>query len=104
MSYCRFGDDSDVYVYMSGNGITIHVANKRKKDGVDVAAKMEGVKPKDMVDVFEDCYETIPLPCVGEDYMGLDHEEALEILTKLDALGYRVPTCVFVRLLEEMDE
>ncbi len=103
MSYCRFGPDSDVYVYMAWNGIAVHVANRRAKPGADIAEVMSNTDPKDFVTVFEGLYEPINLAAADQDRYGLTPQEAIDFLVELSAAGIKVPVCAFRRLEEEME-
>ena len=116
MSYCRFSSDkyrSDVYVYESADGFTIHVASKRYTEtypGPDPYSREEIAKPaeewRDNYHAFHHWLdntpmETIGLPHDGEtivcDLPGI----CADTLQEMRDLGYNIPDGVIEELRAE---
>ena len=106
MSYIRWSDDSDVYVYHNVNGLySIHVAGNRKIAGKEFDdLKAFHMNAKDMEGYFNKCYEPINLGHDGDDFHEKTLEDTWERLMSLRLIGYRVPDVAFERIEKEMME
>jgi uncharacterized protein YxeA len=78
MSYCRCGDDSDVYVYC-GRMFNIHLAQGDEK-----------------------CYELMKQNNVRPEYYFETEKETLSYLLNLKQLGFRIPDRAIERLQREI--
>jgi hypothetical protein len=98
MSYCRWGDDSDVYVYSDvRGGWTTWVAARRKREGYIFS-------PANVVKDMEDGYVDIDLPYVGKGFNDATLAKCIARLEDLRALGYAVPQYALDRLRKELAE
>lgn len=89
MSYCRFSEDSDVYVYQSFNYMIVHVANNR-------GCIPEGYKGS--LDTTKKFFTPIGLPSDGEEYHADSPSACIKILTRLKSEGYKIPQRALDRL------
>lgn len=126
MSYCRLGDDSDVYCYghVEG-GFVVHVASSRLKKGYLYEFLPKIPKPlwnqntekpnprelaewKKLFDTFKkeynEAFEEIPLVFAGTVFRVPSHKLFREKLVELKTIGYKVPDRVFERIDSEMKE
>jgi hypothetical protein len=98
MSYCRWGADSDVYVYEDcAGGWTTHVCNRRKK------AEFSPTQDTTIKD-FMDGYAEIGLPSDGGDYYDETPTQCADRLELLRNEGYIVPQYAIDSLREEAKE
>lgn len=115
MSYCRFSEESDVYVYQSMNDMYVcHIASLRRKDG-HLAPKVPVLTPdntQEWMKAFAERtkwlsehqeYEDITHPMAG---LTLQTEEPGEMAYELENLilcGFNVPKYAILALQEEQD-
>jgi hypothetical protein len=122
MSYCRFSSDdfqSDVYCYESDAGYEIHVAKIRYAYKhplppvvVELSSNMSDedvstylLRERVVAQMVDEADKVeIGLPCDGDFYTMATAEDAAEKLTKLKAMGYRIPDGVIECLLQEAKE
>ena len=114
MSYCRWSDDSDVYVYedVSG-GWTTHVAGRRRVDPPaqpSLALLAEGQvfwwmllerMRRSALDVTGDPMERIAAPSAGESFNDPSPGECADRLERLRAEGLIVPQYAIDDLRDE---
>lgn len=111
MSYCRFGDDSDVYVYSDAcvGGWSTHIAARRRirpltedcpsKEDFENEEVWKAAHRAWMERVFsDDNYEELQLPPEGDYYHTETVADTIDLLKRLQGLGYVVPVRAFDRL------
>lgn len=81
MSFARWTDDSDLYVYESDEGFMIHIAGRRKNADGEL--------------------EDIALPEVGKTFVLDTPGECADKCEELGRLGYAVPDYLLSELREE---
>lgn len=117
MSYCRIGDDSDVYVYASiEGGYTIIVAEQRAVgewptytfpeehkvyEGSGFYLTPEGAEAHARWIEENWKSEKIDLPEAGESFHYATTKATYEKLEELHKVGYKIPYRVFKRLADE---
>ena len=92
MSYCRFAEDSDVYVYQSFKSLVVQVANNRGH----IPTEYKG--PLCLTGEF---FHPIGLPSDGKEFHVTSPEDCITILNRLAEEGYMVPMRAFERLTAE---
>lgn len=118
MSYARFGDDCDLYVYPhAAGGITIHVASHRlvysrdhpPPNAFELSAVEERVLPAAFARfqrLLRESRQNASREAIGGSYDGetfyaLSPREAARIVTLIEGAGYLVPEELVGDLLEE---
>ena len=105
MSYCRCGNDSDVYLYASVvGGWTLHVAqNKKIKEMTPMSEKFPLTEEdrEQWVREWDECWEIITLPDAGASFRFDTIDEVIEKLNDLKTKGYIVPEYAYERLYRE---
>ena len=98
MSYCRCsGDDSNVYVLGTGEGIEIHVQCSEQID------KNKKFDPDDMEEYWKN-WQDFPHALAGEYYFYLTKQMALTKLLYLREQGLLVPERALSRLRNKIKE
>lgn len=92
MSYCRFGDDSDVYVYNSFSSLAIHVAKSRC---------IRELSSEDTMEEILASFKPIDLPHDGASFYPVSINACVNQLLILRNLGYKVPEYVITQLRQE---
>ena len=133
MSYCRMGDDSEVYCYYTGSSWVIHVAHSRSKPDVEQISVWDfqhnapcGPTPPEhsqiiagagpawkawgdyhahLYKLYMDKYkDEIGPPFGGQTYYCSSRVEFYSTLEKIRDSGILVPQRAFDRILEEADK
>jgi hypothetical protein len=108
MSYCRWSSGNytcDLYVYATDDGISIHVANKRRLPTYDeeLIHRIGYIEGNYLAacELINQHMEPIGGPSDGASYYALDAESAVRILLRLDVEGYHFPNDVVDRILDD---
>ena len=96
MSYCRIGEDSNVYVFGNGETIEVYVQTNQQIPGHDF-------DPSTLESFFAG-YEPFPHERAGEYFDCKVTEECLGVLLMLKNEGLKVPVRAMRRLRKETRE
>lgn len=88
MSYCRIGENSDVYAFSDGTSFVVQVARNRS-DALDEDAA-DAMPASDLWQWLQEHSHPIGGRCDGEEFVLNTPAELVEKLRDLLALGYRV--------------
>ena len=104
MSYCRCGEDSDIYMYGDGKGWSIHIANtKHTTYNMPDHIKYSG-DPKLQLEWIRENSEPLDKPRAGEDIHLSTLQECLDALKQLREEEYLIPQHAIDRVIREMDD
>jgi len=95
MSYCRSSDDSNVYVFGSGEGWEIHV---QASEQIDKTVRFD----QDNLDAYWDNWRPFPHEKAGQSILCTTRQECLDKLLGLRASGLMVPDRALDRLRREI--
>lgn len=115
MAYCRFSSDnwkSDLYIWMGFSGVEVVVAHSRyifnanypmpSFDPIDEEFDYKAYNELYALAMKHKDTQQIDLPMAGEFFSFDTGEEAAELLTELQQLGYHVPDGVIEELRDEL--